>query len=102
MVVHNREIDNAGEAGVGPAVFDDVMQKLRAAWHLLREAGVRRFVFTSDHGFLLLDESAAASSAVQAHGRRIDPKRRHVFSPVAADHAGEVRVALGDLGYEER
>jgi hypothetical protein len=33
VVVHNREIDNAGEAGVGPAVFDDVMQKLRAAWH---------------------------------------------------------------------
>ena len=30
----------------------------------------------------------------------MDPKRRHVFSPVAADHAGEVRVALADLGYE--
>ena len=97
VVVHNREIDSAGEAGVGPAVFDDVMQKLRAAWHLLREAGVRRFVFTGDHGFLLLDESAATA---QPHGRRIDPKRRHVFSPVAADHAGEVRVALVDLGYE--
>ena len=97
VVVHNREIDEAGEAGVGPSVFDDVMQKLRTAWHLLREAGVRRFVFTSDHGFLLLDESAATA---QPHGRRIDPKRRHVFSPVAADHAGEVRVALADLGYD--
>ena len=51
----------------------------------------------ADHGFLLLDDGAAAA---QAHGRRIDPKRRHVFSPVAADHAGEVRVALADLGYE--
>lgn len=97
VVVHSVEIDAAGETGVGPAVFDNVMQKLRAAWHLLRDAGVRRFVFTSDHGFLLLDDSAGA---VQAHGRRIDPKRRHVFSPVAADHAGEVRVALADLGYE--
>jgi len=96
VVVHSQEIDNAGEKGVGPAVFDHVMQKLRAAWRLLRDAGVRRFVFTSDHGFLLLDDSAASA---QAHGRRIDPKRRHVFSPVAADHAGEVRVALADLGY---
>ena len=85
VVVHSREIDNAGEKGVGPAVFDHVMQKLRAAWRLLRDAGVRRFVFTSDHGFLLLDDGAASA---QAHGRRIDPKRRHVFSPVAADHAG--------------
>jgi hypothetical protein len=97
VVVHSQEIDNAGEKGVGPFVFDNVMQRLRAAWRLLRDAGVRRFVFTSDHGFLLLDDSAAS---VQAHGRRVDPKRRHVFSPIAADHAGEVRIALSDLGYE--
>jgi hypothetical protein len=97
LVVHSQEIDNAGENSLGPDVFDRVMQKLRAAWRLLRDAGVRRFVFTADHGFLLLDESAGAA---QTHGRRIDPKHRHVFSPVAADHAGEVRVALADLGYE--
>jgi hypothetical protein len=97
LVVHSREIDNAGEKGVGPAVFDVVMQKLRAAWRLLRDAGVRRFVFTSDHGFLLLDDSTASA---QAHGRKIDPKRRHVFSPIAADHTGEARVALADLGYD--
>jgi hypothetical protein len=97
LVVHSQEIDNAGEKGVGPAVFDVVMQKLRAAWRLLRDAGVRRFVFTSDHGFLLLDDSAASA---QPHGRKIDPKRRHVFSPIAADHTGEVRVALAELGYD--
>jgi hypothetical protein len=97
VVVHSQEIDSAGEKGVGPAVFDHVMQKLRAAWRLLRDAGVRHFVFTSDHGFLLLDDSAASA---QTHGRRVDPKRRHVFSSVAADHTGEVRVALADLRYE--
>ena len=97
LVVHCQEIDAAGEQGVGPAVFDRVMQRLCAAWSLLRDAGVKRFVFTADHGFLLLDESA---QAVQSHGRKIDPKRRHVFSTVAADHTGEVRVALSDLGYE--
>lgn len=97
VVVHSREIDEAGEKGVGPAVFDLALQKLRAAWRVLREAGVRRFVFTADHGFLLLDDDA---TAVQARGRRTDPLRRHVFSPVAADHAGEVRVALTDLRYD--
>jgi len=97
VVVHSMEIDNAGEKGVGPAVFDLAIQKLRAAWGLLRDAGVRRFVFTSDHGFLLLDETAASAIT---HGRKVDPKRRHVFSAHAADHAGEVRVALSDLGYE--
>jgi hypothetical protein len=97
VVVHNRELDTAGEADVGPVVFDQVMQKLRAAWHLLRDAGVRRFVFTSDHGFLLVDDRGTGPLP---HGRRIDPKRRHVFSPVAADHDGEVRVALAHLGYE--
>lgn len=96
VVVHSQEIDSAGEKGIGPPVFDYVMQKLRAAWRLLRDAGVRRFVITSDHGFLMVDDGAAIA---QAHGRRIDPKRRHVFSPVAADHVGETRVALADLGY---
>lgn len=96
VVVHSEEIDKAGENGVGPAVFDHAMQKLRAGWRLLRDAGVRRFVFTSDHGFLMLDEDTASA---QAHGRRIDPQRRHVISTVAADHTDEVRVPLADLGY---
>lgn len=97
LVVHSDEIDKAGEKGVGPAVFDVVMQKLRSAWGLLRDAGVRRFVFAADHGFLLLD---GAAREVQAHGRKIDPDRRHVFSSAALDHTGEVRVAFSELGYE--
>lgn len=97
VIVHSQEIDNAGEKGVGPSVFDHVLQKLRAGWRLLRDAGVRRFVLTADHGFLLLDDLALE---MQGHGRKVDPERRHVFSAVAADHPGEVRVALADLGYE--
>lgn len=97
VVVHSREIDDAGEKGVGTKVFDSAMQELRAAWRLLRDAGVRRFVFTADHGFLLLDETARD---YQAHGRKVDPRRRHVLSTVAADHTNEVRVAMTDLGYE--
>ena len=97
VVVHSLEIDDAGEKGAGLAVFDLALQRLRAAWRLLRDAGVRRFVITADHGFLLLDPTAGSA---QSHGRRVDPKRRHVFSPLAADHRGEARVALADLGYE--
>ena len=97
VVVHSQEIDKAGEVGVGLSVFDKTLQDLRAAWRLLREAGVSRFVITADHGFLLLDD---AGRQAQTHGRKIDPSRRHVISPVAADHRGEVRVPLAALGYE--
>ena len=69
VVVHSREIDEAGEKGVGPAVFDLVLQKLRAAWRVLREAGVRRFVFTADHGFLLLDDDAGSRPGSRPPGR---------------------------------
>lgn len=96
VVIHSREIDEAGEKGNGPAVFDHVMQKLRAAWRLLRDAGVKKFVLTADHGFLLLSEG---TTTTQPHGRKIDPKRRYVFSGAAVDHKGEARVALSDLGY---
>ncbi len=99
VLVHSVEIDKAGEVGAGLDVFDRVLRDLRSAWHLLREAGVRRFVFTADHGFLLLDRLAVQSR--QAHGRRIDPSRRHILSTVAADHTGEVRVPLADLGYDD-
>jgi hypothetical protein len=97
LMVHSREIDSAGEKGVGLDVFDRVLQSLRAAWQRLRTAGVRNFVITSDHGFLL---NEGAGPAVRRHGNRNVPSRRHVFRPHAANHDGEVRVALADLGYQ--
>lgn len=97
VVVHSQEIDQAGEKGAGLSVFDTTMQQLRSAWQLLRDAGVKRFVFTADHGFLLLEGKTAVA---QAHGRKIDPSRRHVWSPTEVDHTGEVRVSLAELGYD--
>ena len=97
LMVHSREIDDAGEKGVGLDVFDRVLQSLRAAWQRLRTAGVRNFVITSDHGFLL---NEGAPPSVRRHGNRNTPSRRHVFRPHAANHDGEVRVALADLGYQ--
>ena len=97
LMVHSREIDDAGEKGVGLDVFDRVLQSLRAAWQRLRTAGVRNFVITSDHGFLL---NEGTPPAVRRHGNKNTPSRRHVFRPHAANHDGEVRVALADLGYQ--
>lgn len=97
LMVHSREIDDAGEKGVGLDVFDRVLQSLRAAWQRLRTAGIRNFVITSDHGFLL---NEGAPPAVRRHGNKNTPSRRHVFRPHAANHDGEVRVALTDLGYQ--
>ncbi len=97
VVIHSEEIDKAGERDFGPKVFDQVLRQLRTAWRLLREAGVKHFVITADHGFLLLHDRAEHA---QAHGRKIDPNRRHVLDRVASDESGEVRVALADLGYE--
>jgi hypothetical protein len=96
VVIHSDEIDSAGESGVGPSAFDHVLQQLRTAWTLLREAGVRRFVFTADHGFLLLYDARKA----QPRGRKIDPKRRHTLTPLASDHPNEARVSLAALGYD--
>ncbi len=95
VVVHSREIDEGGHS-IGAGAFEAMLRKLRGAWQLLWGAGVRRFVITADHGFLLLD---GGSHPVHAHGRRVDPKQRYVLSEVGVDHAGEVRVALTDLRY---
>jgi len=97
VVVHGREIDVAGEAGVSLDEFDKGVRKIKAAWRLLREAGVKRFVVTSDHGFLL---PMGPLATMQPHGRRIDPKPRYAFSPVVAATTGEVAVGLAALGYE--
>jgi hypothetical protein len=97
VVVWATEIDDAGEKGVGLAVFESAIRRLRAVWRLLREAGVKRFVITADHGYLLLHD---AQSSARQHGRKIDPKRRHVLKDVAEDGEGQVRVPLADLRYD--
>ncbi len=96
-LVHVDAIDSAGEKGAGLMVFEQVLQRLRSALNLLREAGARRFVITADHGFLLLDDAVRQT---QKHGQKTVPFRRHVLSTVAADHPDEVRVPLSQLEYE--
>jgi len=97
VVVHCEGIDKAGEKGVGFAVFERELQNLRAAWRLLYEAGVKRFVITADHGYLLHDELTREAIV---HGKLTDPQRRHVLSEQRRDQTGEVTVSSQELGYE--
>ena len=97
VVVHCEGIDKAGEKGVGLAVFERELQKLRAAWRVLYEAGVKRFVFTADHGFLLHDE---VTRDALPHGKQTDPMRRHVLSEIRREQTNEVCVSASELGYE--
>lgn len=96
VVVHSKEIDDAGEADVGLATFDTWLSQIKSAWHHLRNAGVNEFVFTADHGFLLQDQTAE----VKRYGD--NPCRRHVLSADLRAEDGLVGVSLNDLGYEGR
>ncbi|AWJ86774.1 alkaline phosphatase (plasmid) [Azospirillum sp. TSH58] len=96
IVVASREIDDAGEANLGPASFETTLRQIRAACVHLQAAGVRSVVVTADHGFLLLD------STVETHpfGSRTEPNRRHVYAAEPRADGGLVPVALSSLGYE--
>ena len=97
VMVHCEGIDKAGEKGVGLAVFERELQKLRAAWRVLYEAGVKRFVFTADHGFLLHD---SVTRAAVPHGKQTDPQRRHIITDHRRELAGETSVSARELGYD--
>ena len=64
---------------------------------MLYEAGVKRFVFAADHGFLLHDE---ATRDPIAHGKQTDPQRRHVLTAVRREQDGEVCVSAAELDYD--
>lgn len=96
IVVHSKEIDDAGEANVGLPTFESTLQQIKAAWHHLQLAGVKQFVFTADHGFLLQDETTSKAD----FGSKRDPQRRHVLDPYPRQEPGMVNVSVSSLGYE--
>ncbi len=98
IVVHSREIDDAGEADVGLATFETWIRQLETAWHHLRQIGVTDFVFSADHGFLLQDRTTEK----RPWGSRRDPGRRHVLAPEARREEDLAVVSLAALGYEGR
>jgi uncharacterized protein (UPF0262 family) len=98
IVVHDRELDDAGEAGVGLATFEQTLGRLKAAWHHLNAAGVKQLVITADHGFLLTDETTKG----RPFGKKTDPHPRYVLAQERRAEAGLVTVSLAELGYEGR
>jgi len=96
VVVHGTEFDDAGEANVGPLTFENTLQQIRTAYAQLQKAGVKSFVFTADHGFLLLDETTQRVP----FGTARDPKQRYVLDPNARAEQGMVNVSLSALGYD--
>jgi hypothetical protein len=96
VVVHGTEIDDAGEANVGPATFEVFLRQLRTAFAQLQKAGVKSFVFTADHGFLLLDETTQKVP----YGTKRDPGQRWVLDEHPRAEPGMVNVSLSALGYD--
>lgn len=94
IVVHSKEIDDAGEANIGLPTFESTLRQIKAAWHHLQLAGVKNFVFTADHGFLLQDET----THFQPYGA--NPQRRHVLDQYPRSEAGMVNVSVSSLGYD--
>ena len=96
IVVHSKEIDDAGEANVGLATFETWLQQIKSAWSHLKTIGVNEFVFTADHGFLLQDHTTQE----KPYGTKRDPNRRHILSTEARTDAGMINVSLSELGYD--
>ena len=97
IVVHSREIDNAGESDIGVATYDTWLGQLHSAISLLRNAGISEFVITSDHGFLILDETRQHLSC----STKREDGRRFLVSDAPMSLEGTGAVALHTLGYDD-
>jgi hypothetical protein len=93
LVIHSREIDDAGEANVGLATFTTWIQHLKSAINNLQKIGINTCVLTADHGFMLLDHTVKEVEYATATRRyvRLDDYRRE---------ADCVSVPLRSLNYE--
>ncbi len=96
VIVKSHEIDDVGEKGYGPLLFETMLRDIRSAMRLLRQAGIRRFVVTSDHGFLLLDKTTVSHSL----GMKTDPSYRWRLYDHPQSNETLTSVPLSALGYQ--
>jgi hypothetical protein len=97
VIIESGEIDGAGEKGTGLPVFAGAIRKLHKAWRLLRDAGVQRFVITSDHGFLLRH----VDDPTLVHGQGYDALPRYAVYPKNVPSSDQLGVSLRSLEYED-
>jgi hypothetical protein len=97
ILVRSLELDTAGENRLHLSTFENTLSLLKSAILLLQQAGVERFVVTSDHGFLLQDSSVE----VVPFGKdtRV-PDRRHVLWPTPSGASDVLEVTLSSLEYD--
>ena len=96
IVVHSKEIDDAGEANVGLATFETWLTQIKAAWNHLKNIGITEFIFTADHGFLLQDQTTLE----KPYGSKRDPNRRYILATESRLESGIAAVSLKSLNYE--
>src|SRR6201999_3653216 len=96
VMIPSRDIDDAGEANVGLPTFESSLRQIKSAWHHLQLAGVKNFVFTADHGFLLQDET----TETKPQQTKREGNRRHVLDSQPRQGPGLVNVSVSSLGYE--
>lgn len=99
-VVHSIRIDKSGESGAGFSVFGSELDRLRKAWKLLRDAGVRRFVFTADHGFLLRRPSSETGEEIVEHGGHHDALPRYALYKQNTPNTKQTGVSFAALQYQ--
>lgn len=97
VVVRSRELDSAGEHNLHLGTFEQTLLLIKSAISLLSQAGVERFVITSDHGFLLQDATAAS---VELGASKRVPERRYAILDAPSGKADVLEVRLSDLEYD--
>lgn len=97
VLVHSEGLDKVGEQGFGQLTFDTTLRDIRSAIRILREAGIQRFVITSDHGFLLLDSTTRRK---RQHGKKTEPSARWRLYPGQQSDKSLVSTPLTALKYE--
>lgn len=97
LVVHSVQIDKAGENGSGLSEFDRELLRLEKARQLLQAAGVRRFVFTADHGFVI----RAPDDETLQFGNKWDAKGRYALRAQAETNDALYSIPLSALDYDD-
>jgi hypothetical protein len=97
VVVHNGDIDVAGEKGHGLSTFEKTLTDIRGAIRLLRKAGVDHVVITADHGFLLQDETTVRRID---EGKKTSPQARYSVYPAPENDEGRISASPQDLAYD--
>ncbi len=96
LIVHAKDSDDGDEASIDLHTFESLLRRIRAAAHRLQSTGVKHFVFTANHGFLVQDET----TATRRDNNKTATGHRHILGDGPRQNKGMAAVSLLSLGYE--